>query len=147
MGALPDWLPERLRDTPYVAARHPGAAGVAGSGDVAAGANCQLYACAVLGLHGLRVPLLRSSELWADTAATLRVDTPRPLDLVLFDAGADPNRPEGWGAHVGIHVADDTVLHLCAEAGRPEAWTYREFAAHARYARLLGAKRVTRTAA
>ncbi|MFH8590925.1 cell wall hydrolase [Streptomyces rimosus] len=137
-------LPAALRDVPYAGARHPGAAPLPGRHpyDVTAGANCQLYAYAVLRHFGRTVPPLRSAELWADTAATERAAPPRPLDLVLFDAGEVPRRPAGYGAHVGVHLGPDQVLHLCKEAGRPAVWSYADFAERARYARFLGAKRV-----
>ncbi|KOT73782.1 cell wall hydrolase [Streptomyces rimosus subsp. pseudoverticillatus] len=137
-------LPAALRDVPYAGARHPGAAPLPGRHpyDVTAGANCQLYAYAVLRHFGRTVPPLRSAELWADTAATERTAPPGPLDLVLFDAGEVPGRPAGYGAHVGVHLGPDQVLHLCKEAGRPAVWSYADFAERARYARFLGAKRV-----
>jgi len=131
-------LPERFRAVPYVGARHPEAVP---AGDIAAGANCQLYAYAYLAHHGLYVPPLRSSELYADTAATVRVDRPAALDLVLFDAGPRPGRPDGYGAHVGVHVGPDRVLHLSREVGVPALWTYAEFAAHPSYTRLFAIKR------
>ncbi|WP_084775223.1 cell wall hydrolase [Streptomyces sp. MOE7] len=154
-------LPAALRNVTYSGARHPGAAtpecpshgpdrtpgaaGPAAAGalaDLARGANCQRYAYAVLRHFGLPVPPLRSAELWADERATVRAGEPRPLDLVLFDAGPAGDRPEGYGAHVGVHLGPDQVLHLCREVGRPAVWRYADFAARARYARLLGVKRV-----
>ncbi|OKH99386.1 cell wall hydrolase [Streptomyces sp. CB02923] len=142
-------LPAALRDVPYAGARHPGAAALPGSPpydvppyDVSAGANCQLYAYAVLRHFGREVPPLRSAELWADTAATARAEPPGPLDLVLFDAGEVPGRPAGYGAHVGVYLGPGQVLHLCKEAGRPAVWSYADFAERPRYARFLGAKRV-----
>ncbi|WP_405746617.1 cell wall hydrolase [Streptomyces sp. NBC_01525] len=144
-------LPRALRDIAYSAARHPGAGSPDGSSpggdggpDLSAGANCQLYAYAVLRHHGLGVPPLRSSELWADTVATRRVAAARPLDLVLFDGGPVAGRPEGYGAHIGVHLGPDRVLHLCKEVGHPAVWGYADFAARARYARVLGVKRVVR---
>lgn len=153
-------LPAELRDVTYSGARHPGsrtpecpshgpdgttgATGPAtpgGLADLADGANCQRYAYAVLGHFGLLIPPLRSAELWADERATRRAGRPRPLDLVLFDGGPVAGRPEGYGAHVGVHLGPDQVLHLCREVGRPAVWRYADFAARARYARLLGAKR------
>ncbi|MEU9116746.1 cell wall hydrolase, partial [Streptomyces sp. NPDC048483] len=82
-------LPEAFRNVSYSGARHPGAGapecplptGDAADG-LAGGANCQRYAYAVLRHFGLRVPPLRSAELWADASATVRVGRPRPLDLV-----------------------------------------------------------------
>ncbi|PJN41952.1 cell wall hydrolase [Streptomyces sp. CB02959] len=151
-----DALPGALRNVAYSGARHPGAGtpecpsrpagpGAAGPGappDLGGGANCQRYAYTVLGHFGLRVPPLRSAELWADRTATRRAVVPEPLDLVLFDAGSVAGRPAGYGAHVGVHLGPDRVLHLCREVGRPVVWSYADFAARPRYARFLGAKRV-----
>lgn len=153
-------LPEALRKVTYSGARHPGAptpecpsrtsdgADDAGGGsapdafaDLARGANCQRYAYAVLRHFGLPIPPLRSAELWADDRATRRADPPQPLDLVLFDSGPAEGRPPGYGAHVGVHLGPDQVLHLCREAGLPAVWRYADFAARPRYRRFLGAKR------
>ncbi|PJJ05759.1 hypothetical protein BX264_6231 [Streptomyces sp. 2333.5] len=156
-------LPEVLRKVTYSGARHPGAGapecpshlpqGASGAtvpaapdafADLSGGANCQRYAYAVLRHFGLLVPPLRSAELWADDRATRRAGSPQPLDLVLFDAGPAAGRPPGYGAHVGVHLGPDQVLHLCREAGRPAVWRYADFAARPRYRRFLGAKRVVR---
>ncbi|MFD7921041.1 cell wall hydrolase [Streptomyces sp. NPDC059740] len=146
-------LPPVLFAVPYSGAHPPQPPALAVAGeraaaprpdglDLTAGANCQRYAYAVLAHHGRRVPPLRSAELWADASATVRAPRPAPLDLVLFDAGPVPGRAEGYGAHVGVHLGPDAVLHLCREVGRPAVWRYGDFAARARYARFLGAKRV-----
>jgi hypothetical protein len=140
-GATGLELPPHLRRARYAAGRFPGAPGPE---NVAEGANCQRYAYAVLRWFGFAVPPLRSAELWEDTEATLRVAAPRPLDLVLFDHGEAPRRPEGYGAHVGVHLGPGQVLHLCAEVGQPAVWSYRDFAERPRYARFLGAKRPLR---
>jgi hypothetical protein len=65
------------------------------------------------------------------------VPAARPLDLMLFNATADP-----YGAHVGVRVGEGRVLHLCAEVGRPAVWESAEFAARERYRVLVGIKRV-----
>ncbi len=101
------------------------------------GANCQLFAYEVLRHFGLAAPALRSSDLWTDTRATIRVSAARPLDLLLFNATDD-----AYGAHVGVRVDEGRVLHLCAEMGRPAVWDMTEFAAHERYRVLIGIKRV-----
>ncbi|MGD3109133.1 cell wall hydrolase [Streptomyces sp. YGL11-2] len=143
-----DTLPGALRNVAYSGVRHPGAAppecpsyAADGTSALTGGANCQRYAYAVLRHFGLLVPPLRSAELWADRDATRPADPPCPLDLVLFDAGPVPDRPAGYGAHVGVHLGPDQVLHLCREVGRPAVWHYGDFAARPRYARFLGAKR------
>ncbi|MFF1908736.1 hydrolase [Kitasatospora sp. NPDC058218] len=130
-------LPESLWDVPYAGARYPGSPAVAERPGLAAGANCQLYAYAVLAHFGCAVPPLRSSDLWEDRDVTLRVTSPRPLDLFLFNATDD-----AYGAHVGVCAGADTVLHLCKEVGRPAVWHQTEFAARERYRVLVGVKRV-----
>lgn len=136
MSRVPPALPDVFHAVPYVSARYPGSAAVAGRPGIEHGANCQYYAYAVLRHFGLHPPDLRSSELWTDTAATVRVVAAQDLDLVLFNATGEP-----WGAHVGVHI-EDRVLHLCAEVGRPVVWSYGEFRARARYRTLIGVKRV-----
>ncbi|QKG18707.1 Cell wall-associated hydrolase [Actinomadura verrucosospora] len=84
-------------------------------------------------------PDLRSSELWADAEFTERVAVACPLDLVLFNATQD-----AWGAHVGVCVGDDQILHLCAEVGHPVVWSWQEFAERKRYRTVVGIKRVVR---
>ncbi|WP_438828039.1 hydrolase [Streptomyces tropicalis] len=137
-GPLIDRLPAVLRAVPYAGSRFPGSAAVAARPDPAAGANCQLYAYAVLHHFGLLAPPLRSGELWADTRSTVRVDRARLLDLMLFNNGPDP-----YGAHVGVRTDDGRVLHLCAEVGRPAVWSLADLAVRERYRTLVGVKRVT----
>jgi cell wall-associated NlpC family hydrolase len=132
-------LPDAWWHVRYDGARFPGSPAVAARPDITEGANCQLFAYAVLAFFGLDVPAVRSSELWADTEATRRVTIARPLDLVLVNATGDP-----YGAHVGVWAGEDRILHLAAEAGRPAVWRMRDFAARRRYRTLVGVKRVVR---
>ncbi|MEV0126281.1 hydrolase [Streptomyces sp. NPDC050703] len=141
MDALSSRLPAGFWSVPYAGDRFPGAKAVAERPGLAAGANCQLFAYAVLEHFGLAPAPLRSSDLWDDTRTTVRVSGPEPLDLVLFNAS-----DRAYGAHVGVWAGDDAVLHLCAEVGRPAVWSLTDFAARARYGVMLGAKRVTRRA-
>lgn len=101
------------------------------------GSNCQRYAYGVLSLFGSLCPPLRSSDLWADHDATIAVGQPEPLDLVLFNGAEDP-----YGAHVGLWMAPDEVLHLSGEVGFPAVWPLAEFARRPRYATIVGFKRV-----
>jgi hypothetical protein len=133
LPALLKDLPPALWDVPYDAARYPG---TVAPGDLAGGANCQVFAYAVLAHFGFRIPDLRSDELWRDTDATRVVLEPQPLDLVLFH-----DRLQAWGAHVGVVCSDTEVVHLCKEVGRPAVWTFAQFAATPRYANLIGFKR------
>jgi hypothetical protein len=130
-------LPAAFWAVRYVGARYPGAPEVARRPGLVHGANCQLFAYAVLRHFGLAPPALRSSELWADTLATTPVPTVRPLDLILVNATRD-----AWGAHVGVCLGDDQFLHLSAEVGRPAVWRMADFAARAHYRTVVGIKRV-----
>ncbi|WP_328773684.1 hydrolase [Streptomyces sp. NBC_00286] len=133
-------IPADMWATPYAGARFPGSAAVRDRPGLAHGANCQLFAYAVLelfGVFGLEPAAWRSSDLWADTRLTRRVAVAQPLDLVLFNA-----TDEAWGAHVGVVVGEGQILHLCAEVGRPAVWSMAEFAARERYRTLLGFKRM-----
>lgn len=131
LDSLPDWY----WDVPYVGGRYPGAVA---RGELRSGANCQLWAYEVLEHCGWSIPDLRSDDLWHDTVATERVDTPQPLDLVLYNPTVEP-----WGAHVGL-VVDAGVAHLCREVGTPVIWSEAEFGARAEYAVRIGFKRPTR---
>ncbi|MEU5381625.1 MULTISPECIES: hydrolase [unclassified Streptomyces] len=131
-------LPSAFWSVPYVGSRFPGSPAVAARPGLAAGANCQLFAYEVLRHFGLVPPALRSSDLWTDTRATVRVSAARPLDLMLFNSTDD-----AYGAHVGVQTGEERVLHLCAEVGRPAVWEPAEFAARERYRVLVGIKRVT----
>jgi hypothetical protein len=134
-----DELPDEFRSAPYVGARFPGSAAVRDRPGLALGANCQLFAYAVLRHFGLGPPELRSSELWADTTSTVVVATAERLDLLLFNASADP-----FGAHIGVFSGADRIVHLGAEVGRPAVWSWRDFRARPRYRTLVGIKRVIR---
>ncbi|GAB3900012.1 hypothetical protein ACFQ1S_09350 [Kibdelosporangium lantanae] len=68
---------------------------------------------------------------------TTWVSTAERLDLLLFNATDD-----AYGAHVGVYVDAEKVLHLCAEIGHPAVWTMAEFLAQERYRVLIGIKRV-----
>lgn len=126
-------LPAWFWDVPYDASRFPGAVP---RGELSRGANCQLFAYELLEHFGLRIPDLRSDELWRDTDATTVVLEPRPLDLVLFH-----DRQQAWGAHVGVVCSDAEVVHLSQEVGRPAVWTFAQFAAAPRFVNLIGFKR------
>jgi hypothetical protein len=127
-------LPERFLDVRYVGERVPG---VGDPENLALGANCQLFAYALLRHYGRCVPDFRSSELWEDGTCTVRVTAFAPLDLMLYH-----DRRQAFGAHVGVFVGDGRVIHLSKEIGRPAVWRHDEFAAHHRYACFVGAKRV-----
>jgi lipoprotein Spr len=104
---------------------------------VTTGANCQVFAYALLQHFGIAIPPLRSSELWSDTRFTRRVSDYCPLDLLLF------NRTEAArGAHVALFVGENKAIHLSASERRPVIWQLEDFATREEYAFLLGGKRV-----
>jgi hypothetical protein len=119
---------------PYVGSASPGRAT---PGSWLAGANCQLFAYGVLSLFGITCPPLPSTRLWRDCRATVAVEQPEPLDIALFNATPDP-----FGAHLGLWMAPDEVIHLCKEVGHPVVWPLDEFSRRARYATVVGFKRV-----
>ena len=101
------------------------------------GANCQLYAYAILALFARSVAPHRSSELWDDPALTrVALEDAEDLDLALFSPTGD-----AWGAHVAV-VLGNRLLHLSAEVGRPALWHWRDFAVRPRYRVLVGLIRV-----
>lgn len=131
--------PDGLWEVPYLGSASPGRAPVA---SWLRGSNCQLFAYGFLSLFGLKCPALPSSTLWADAEATVRVLVPAPLDIILFNKSKDP-----FGAHLGIWMGPDEVLHLCKEIGRPVVWALEEFSLRPRYATIVGFKRVLQTMA
>jgi len=145
MDVSPDWLtpadgwPAWVWTVRYHGAGYPGAASPS---PAAGGANCQRYAYEVLGLFGHRVPQHRSSELWADQNDydTIADGEFQPLDLLLFNPTIDP-----FGAHVGVYMGPDQILHLSREVGVPAVWTIAQFTDRDRYRVLLGAKRIRST--
>lgn len=132
-GGWPTWA----WTVPYLGEQQPKASRLE---PIESGANCQRYAYAVLGLFGISVPPHRSSELWEDPSFLHPGrGAARPLDLVLF------NQERGaWGAHVALYMADNQLLHLCAEIGRPVVWGWEDFATRARYASVVGLVRPAR---
>lgn len=135
MNALND-IPAHFLTVRYDGARYPGAVGTVG---VADGANCQQFAYELLRHFGFVVPDLRSSELWADTEHTVRVESLAPFDLLLFSPAGS-----AWGAHVGVYLGDEQVIHLAKEAGLPEVRPLAWFCEVPRYRVLLGGKRCLR---
>lgn len=136
METLPALLrdvPAEFWDVPWDANRYPGAVP---RGELALGADDNLFAYELLAQLGKRIPDLRSAELWLDTDWTRVVLTPQPLDLVLFH-----DREQAFGAHCGVVCSETEVVHLCKEVGRPAVWTFAQFAATPRYSHLIGYKR------
>ena len=105
--------------------------------DLSVGANCQVYAYAVLTHFGKHPPLLRSSQLWTDQCQTIPVTILQPLDLMLYNKTA-----AAYGAHVGVHIGNDQVLYLSLDLGLPTIQTHQRLLSQKKYAHFIGAKRV-----
>jgi murein DD-endopeptidase / murein LD-carboxypeptidase len=127
-------IPERFQKVLYDHKRYPGAPGVRG---VERGANCQQYAYEFVRALGFIIPDLRSSDLWADTVYTQYFKQPKRFDLVLVH-----NAPDPWGAHVGVYLGDDLVLHLSKKIGTPAIESIQSMMRQAQYGYLIGFKRI-----
>ena len=83
-------------------------------GPIEAGANCQRYAYAVLGLFDRHVPGHRSSELWDDQAFIHPpINNLHDLDLVLFNANNSAWAPTSqcqWMVSSSISVPRSAIL-------------------------------------
>jgi len=133
---IPFDVPPHLKGVRYNGDHFPGAPGVSG---VEGGANCQQYAYTLLRHHGFKLPDFRSDELWLDVVHTMPVPEMAPLDLVLLNS-----RPESFGAHVGLCVCDDLILHLSRRIGTPVVEALDQLQARDEYRYLIGFKRVLR---
>lgn len=126
-------VPARFLQVAYNGAIYPG---VAHPDDLSTGADCQVFAYAILAHFGILLPPLRSSELWADTTYTSFADVPQPLDLLLFNRTGD-----SFGAHVAVCVSEGRAIHLSRAVGYPAEWSILEFTTRPEYATLIGSKR------
>jgi cell wall-associated NlpC family hydrolase len=104
------------------------------------GANCQTFVYEILKeSQPWFVPDFRSSELWEDKKYTETVSNLEVSDIVFF------NRNENsYGAHLGIYVGNNKVLHLCKEIGFPSIWDLKQFESNDKYKIFIGAKRLTK---
>lgn len=110
-----------------------------GRRDLLRGANCQLFAYALLAANGVDIPDFRSSDLWEDDTVTNTVTELAPLDLLLFNS-----RPKAYGAHVAVYLGRGEAIHLARREGMPQIWPLARFSEDPRYAVFIGAKRVIR---
>ena len=103
LSRSPIKIPEPFYQVRYDPERYPGAPGVRG---LVEGANCQQYAYEFLRAFGFTIPDFRSSDLWADTTHSVVSKQPQLFDLVLVH-----DKPDPWGAHVGVYLA--TSVFIC----------------------------------
>jgi hypothetical protein len=124
-------VPERLLAVRYDADCFPGSPKIRDGY-----ANCQSFAYTVLRYFGRTIPDFRSSELWDDADFTFVVEQYAPLDLILFN-----HTRSAFGAHIGVFVGENSVLHLARRVGMPAQWSLSEFVEIASYRVLVGGKR------
>jgi cell wall-associated NlpC family hydrolase len=126
-------IPSEFLSIPYDGERHPQAV----TFDPSKGANCQLFAYAVLRHFRITVPHCRSGELWEDEEYTVKVEQLESLDLLLLNPTSD-----SWGAHVAVYLGDTQLIHLSKAIGVPAITSLEELQRIPRYLTLVGAKRV-----
>ena len=127
-------IPPRFWTVPYDGSRIPGDGKVP---DLERGANCQLFAYALLANFGYEMLRFRSSDLWEDTTCTVVASQPYEAgDLLLCTA-----TPDAWGAHVAVSLGGDQAIHLSRRVGKPAVWSLARFAEEVDYRILIGAKR------
>lgn len=127
-------IPREFWDVRYSAQHFPGAPGICG---VEGGANCQQYAYSILRHFGFEILDLRSSDLWEDAVHTAVTNKMKPFDLVLVH-----RNQESFGAHVGLCVGQDLVLHLSKNIDSPAIETLAGMQRRAEYNYLIGFKTV-----
>jgi hypothetical protein len=130
---MPLEIPPEFQYIPYDAERYPRSA----ESDFRQGANCQLWAFALLRHFGIEVPSFRSSELWEDKEFSDTVRGLEPLDLLLFN-----DTDNAWGAHVAVYLGDDVLAHLSRQVGLPEVRAMEDMLRTPKYQVLVGAKRI-----
>ncbi len=127
-------IPPHLLDIAYVGKHFPGANW---EGGLAAGANCQVFAYALLNHYGIVVPPFRSSDLWEDQTVSQRVTDLKPLDLLLWN-----RTTVAWGAHVGVYLGEGKAVHLSKQIGKPVIWSLARFMEEPLYHVFIGGKRI-----
>lgn len=126
-------IPPQFWNVPYRAEHFPGAATTQG---LRGGANCQQFAYEFLREHGYTIPNFRSSDLWEDRIHTEKIDAIEPFCLVLLYRTS-----EAWGAHVGVGLGNELVLHLSKAIGTPAIEPLSTMMSRSEYACLVGLKR------
>ncbi len=127
-------IPIHFFNSIYDASKYPGSGNCI---SLENGANCQYFAYELLKHFDLSVPDFRSSDLWEDITYTEKVIDLKPLDLVFFNK--DEN---SYGAHVGVYIGANKVVHLSKEVNYPTVWDMEEFTKRKSYSYFIGAKRV-----
>ncbi|MDD3793732.1 MAG: cell wall hydrolase [Candidatus Gracilibacteria bacterium] len=101
------------------------------------GANCQVFSYELLRFNNKKVPDLRSKELWEDNIYSKVIFNDfKPLDILFFNS-----KSEYYGAHLGVYIGNNKVLHISKDIGYPVIWEIKDFQNVEKYKFFLGAKR------
>lgn len=104
------------------------------------GANCQVFAYALLRHYGYIVPDLRSSELWEDVDFSKKITANyQPFDILFFH-----KKEAAYGAHLAVYIGDNQAIHNAKKIGNPVIWDMVTFFEYPAYQYLLGGKRFKR---
>ena len=127
-------VPKSFMDVSYESSRIPG---VENQADLTLGANCQVYIYALLNHFGKNIPNFRSSELWDDIVFTKKVSDFHALDIMMYNDSVN-----AYGAHVGLYLGDQRVVHLSKDNGIPKVELHDELIKQRKYSVFIGAKRI-----
>jgi lipoprotein Spr len=109
--------------------------------DIKDGANCQFFVYTLLEYFGYPKLTFRSSELFDDKEETINVSNAEVFDIIMFN-----NVDKSYGAHLGLYIGKDKVIHLSKEVGLPSIWTFSNFNNTDKYCKIVGIKRVKKHA-
>lgn len=130
-------IPDNFFKIPYSSKQYPGKKGTI---NILKGVNCQLFVYELLRLNGFDISFaFRSSDLWKDVQYTEKVDALKPFDIVFFNKSFNP-----FGAHLGVFIGKNMVIHLSKVIGHPVIWNMDNFKKYDNYKFFLGAKRLKR---
>jgi hypothetical protein len=124
-------IPEHFFEVQYAGSQYPGLAT-----GLERGANCQHFCYELLRHFGFKIANMRSSDLSEDNEYTSTVHDLRPFDLILFNRSS-----AAFGAHVGICVGDDAIIHLSKSIGKPIIWGMGQFEKVREYRSVVKIKR------
>ena len=127
-------IPKIFFEVQYNSSRIPN---IKDQSDLTLGANCQVFAFELLKVNGITAPNFRSSELYSDTIYTEKVEIFKPLDLMLYN-----NNNNSFGAHVGVYIGNEKIIHLSLENGYAQIIEHQEMIKNRKYNIFIGAKRV-----
>ena len=127
-------IPKKYFNIKYTSSRIPG---VKNQLNLTLGANCQVFAYALLKENGITIPNFRSSHLWEDDIYTEKVTKFKPFDLMLYSIAGD-----AYGAHVGLYIGEGKIIHLSADNVYAEIISHEDMLKNEKYSFFIGAKRV-----